>query len=236
MAAPGNLRKAPRCSATSKRTGLRCQAPAVSGWPVCRHHGAKKVAPPSKRIKSPLDLIESMRQEKWWRTWDAADEVTRLRTAQTIAKRLVALEKQRLDIKTPIPEKRIASAPWTKEKWAKFGALVEAKRPIFEIAIMMGISEGAVRARKTEWLKGRRESKPVVGRKPKPETAERWRGLGPMIEAGASAKEIAQAYDISPSTARKEKSRWLKKMGKPTRPPGRQPRANVEHYPGALRV
>jgi hypothetical protein len=29
----------PRCSARSKRTGERCQAPAVTGWSVCRFHG-----------------------------------------------------------------------------------------------------------------------------------------------------------------------------------------------------
>ncbi len=31
---------APRCTARSKRTGHACQAAAVSGWKVCRHHGA----------------------------------------------------------------------------------------------------------------------------------------------------------------------------------------------------
>lgn len=31
---------APRCTARSKRSGLPCQAPAVTGWRVCRHHGA----------------------------------------------------------------------------------------------------------------------------------------------------------------------------------------------------
>jgi hypothetical protein len=31
---------APRCTARSKRTGLSCQAAAVKGWCVCRHHGA----------------------------------------------------------------------------------------------------------------------------------------------------------------------------------------------------
>jgi hypothetical protein len=30
----------PRCSATSKRTRQPCQAPAVTGWTVCRFHGA----------------------------------------------------------------------------------------------------------------------------------------------------------------------------------------------------
>lgn len=31
---------APCCTATSKRTGNPCQAPAVRGWSVCRFHGA----------------------------------------------------------------------------------------------------------------------------------------------------------------------------------------------------
>lgn len=31
---------APRCTATSKRTGEPCQGPAVTGWRVCRFHGA----------------------------------------------------------------------------------------------------------------------------------------------------------------------------------------------------
>ena len=31
---------ASRCTATSKRTGEPCRAPAVSGWRVCRVHGA----------------------------------------------------------------------------------------------------------------------------------------------------------------------------------------------------
>ena len=37
--------KAPRCSATSKRTGKPCRAPAVRGWTVCRFHGARGGAP-----------------------------------------------------------------------------------------------------------------------------------------------------------------------------------------------
>lgn len=37
--------KAPRCTATSKRTGLPCRAPAVRGWRVCRFHGARGGAP-----------------------------------------------------------------------------------------------------------------------------------------------------------------------------------------------
>ena len=35
------VRAAPRCTATSKRTGQRCKGPAVWGWAVCRYHGAR---------------------------------------------------------------------------------------------------------------------------------------------------------------------------------------------------
>lgn len=34
------MHRSPRCTATSKRTRQRCQAPAVTGWTVCRFHGA----------------------------------------------------------------------------------------------------------------------------------------------------------------------------------------------------
>ena len=40
---------APRCSATSKRTGRPCGAPAVRGWNVCRFHGARGGAPTGER-------------------------------------------------------------------------------------------------------------------------------------------------------------------------------------------
>ena len=43
-----SFQKAPRCSATSKRTRERCNAPAVRGWTVCRFHGARGGAPKDK--------------------------------------------------------------------------------------------------------------------------------------------------------------------------------------------
>src|SRR6202008_1060793 len=43
-----SFQKAPRCSATSKRTRERCKAPAVRGWTVCRFHGAGGGAPKGK--------------------------------------------------------------------------------------------------------------------------------------------------------------------------------------------
>lgn len=43
------LQQAPRCTAHSKRTGLPCRAPAVSGYTVCRMHGARGGAPSGHR-------------------------------------------------------------------------------------------------------------------------------------------------------------------------------------------
>ncbi len=41
--------KAPRCTATSKRSGSPCRAPRVRGWSVCRFHGARGGAPVGAR-------------------------------------------------------------------------------------------------------------------------------------------------------------------------------------------
>ena len=49
MSKPPALLDAPRCHATSKRTGQPCQSPAVTGWRVCRHHGAGGGAPKGER-------------------------------------------------------------------------------------------------------------------------------------------------------------------------------------------
>lgn len=40
---------APRCGAKSKRTGLPCRSPAVTGHRVCRMHGARGGAPVGKQ-------------------------------------------------------------------------------------------------------------------------------------------------------------------------------------------
>ena len=42
---PNPMHASPRCCATSKRSGLRCNAPAVRGYRVCRMHGARGGAP-----------------------------------------------------------------------------------------------------------------------------------------------------------------------------------------------
>jgi hypothetical protein len=45
MKAPLPMHLSPRCTAMSKRTRLPCQAPAVTGWTVCRFHGARGGGP-----------------------------------------------------------------------------------------------------------------------------------------------------------------------------------------------
>jgi hypothetical protein len=45
MSPTDRLNAAPRCHATSKRTGNQCRGPAVNGWRVCRFHGARGGAP-----------------------------------------------------------------------------------------------------------------------------------------------------------------------------------------------
>jgi uncharacterized protein YjcR len=44
-----DMHQALRCHARSKRSGLRCQAPAVRGYSVCRMHGAGGGAPRGNR-------------------------------------------------------------------------------------------------------------------------------------------------------------------------------------------
>jgi hypothetical protein len=43
------IHRSPRCTATSKRTRQPCQAPAVTGWTVCRFHGARGGGPKGAR-------------------------------------------------------------------------------------------------------------------------------------------------------------------------------------------
>ena len=49
----------PRCSATSKRTCLPCQAPAVTGWTVCRFHGARGGGPRGTRNGAHRDGLHT---------------------------------------------------------------------------------------------------------------------------------------------------------------------------------
>lgn len=43
-----DFQNCPRCTAMSKRTRVRCQGPAVRGYPVCRFHGAGGGGPKGK--------------------------------------------------------------------------------------------------------------------------------------------------------------------------------------------
>jgi uncharacterized protein YjcR len=44
-----DMRRASRCHARSKRSGLQCRAPSVRGHSVCRMHGAAGGAPKGNR-------------------------------------------------------------------------------------------------------------------------------------------------------------------------------------------
>lgn len=53
---------APRCSARCKRTGAPCQGPAVTGWRVCRLHGAGGGHPAGKAHPS---WRHGLRSREW---------------------------------------------------------------------------------------------------------------------------------------------------------------------------
>lgn len=59
--------KAPRCTATSKRTKRRCGSPAERGKTVCRFHGARACAPSGKahgQYKHGLYTKETIAERK----------------------------------------------------------------------------------------------------------------------------------------------------------------------------
>jgi hypothetical protein len=61
------MNQAPRCKATSKRTGMPCRAPAMKGWPVCRFHGARGGAPKGAangRFKHGKFTCEAVQQRR----------------------------------------------------------------------------------------------------------------------------------------------------------------------------
>jgi hypothetical protein len=55
---------AARCKATAKSTGIRCGAPAVRGWAVCRMHGARGGAPPNDQHPNFKTGLRSKRYTK----------------------------------------------------------------------------------------------------------------------------------------------------------------------------
>ena len=65
-----HMNLAPRCTATSKRSGMPCKAPAVRGWSVCRFHGARGGAPTGKKhgnYRHGACTNEVMAEVKWSR-------------------------------------------------------------------------------------------------------------------------------------------------------------------------
>jgi hypothetical protein len=75
------FQKAPRCSATSKRSGQPCQAPAVRGWTVCRFHGARGGAPKGRANGACLHGLYTAK---------AADERQQLRGLLAMVRETVA--------------------------------------------------------------------------------------------------------------------------------------------------
>ena len=61
------MHRSPRCTATSKRTRLACRAPAVTGWAVCRFHGAGGGGPRGERnggYRHGLHTAEAVEERK----------------------------------------------------------------------------------------------------------------------------------------------------------------------------
>ncbi len=65
---------APRCTARSKRTGQPCQAPAVTGWRVCRVHGA---GGGHKAGSTHPSWKHGMRSREWVETRRLVNELVR---------------------------------------------------------------------------------------------------------------------------------------------------------------
>jgi hypothetical protein len=62
------FQKSLRCSATSKRTRRPCMAPAVTGWAVCRFHGARGGGPKGERngmYRHGLNTKEAVKERRF---------------------------------------------------------------------------------------------------------------------------------------------------------------------------
>jgi uncharacterized protein YjcR len=64
-----DMHQARRCRAKSKRTGRSCQSPAVSGWSVCRMHGAGGGAPKGNQnaLKHGRYTAQAIAERRWLR-------------------------------------------------------------------------------------------------------------------------------------------------------------------------
>lgn len=67
--------EAPRCTATSKRTGERCKGPAVKGWTVCRFHGARGDHGPGKANPA---YRHGMRTREWQEMRKVINDLVRI--------------------------------------------------------------------------------------------------------------------------------------------------------------
>jgi hypothetical protein len=78
---------APRCSAKSKRTRQSCQAPAVTGWTVCRFHGAGGGGPKAERNGAYRHGLRTAEAEAEKRALSGLIKGARNATADLLAKK-----------------------------------------------------------------------------------------------------------------------------------------------------
>ena len=79
---PEPFKRAPRCSATSKRSGMKCRAPAMRGRSTCYVHGGKSTGPRSKTG------LERSRFSRWKHGRYSQEEVQRRRLMKKIRRQL----------------------------------------------------------------------------------------------------------------------------------------------------
>ena len=86
------MHMSPRCSARSKRTGQRCQAPTVRGWTVCRFHGAGGGGPKGARNGSYKHGLFTAEAVELRRTPPESDNVCQRAVALSAAARAIGGE------------------------------------------------------------------------------------------------------------------------------------------------
>jgi hypothetical protein len=78
------MRAGPRCRARSKRTGNRCQAHVVAGFPVCFWHGAH-------RDSGPIDNVNRVKSGAWTR-----EELVAVKAASAVGRSVRAIARNAL--------------------------------------------------------------------------------------------------------------------------------------------